>query len=128
MKWTCGFTWVIGLLLLSCTVSKDSLNESLNNLAKTDLDDIVLEIRDSGADSIISENPEYKIVDFKFFKGDSGRAYKAYACVHFFYLSSLNLHQIRKYRFNSVANFWDRYDIKLKHSYPAKDPIIDNLD
>ncbi|MBF0431703.1 MAG: hypothetical protein HQK83_10515 [Fibrobacteria bacterium] len=108
------------LLLLGCSPSADRITNQLNKLASSDLSDILNDMRDRNIDSVLSSEPSFVIHDFRLFKGDTARMFMAYAEVRFFYLKSIKLMQVRKYRYNTLAGIWERYDIKLKHQFPGK--------
>jgi hypothetical protein len=110
-----GAFWII--LLFACSSSPESLRQKIKELAASDLNDIQAELRENGCDSALSSNPYFEIKEFKIFTGDTGRVYKAYTKVDFYYLKSLKLYQTRKYRYRTDIGIWDRYDIKLKHLY-----------
>jgi hypothetical protein len=57
--------------------------------------------------------------EYQEFKGDTARVFQAYASLAFFYLDpSLDLCQIRKYRYNRSARVWERFDVVLEHIPP----------
>ncbi len=93
----------------------------LNEMAKKDLEDIMLDLSERGLDSVAAKEPYFKIAEVQFFSGDSARMFAGIAEVHYFYLNRNQFYQKRKYRYRSTSNFWDRYDIKLKHYFPPKD-------
>ncbi|MFC1585650.1 hypothetical protein ACFL5V_08900 [Fibrobacterota bacterium] len=93
------------------------MKKELEVLSRADLADILSELKERGVDSVCSEEPHFEIVEFEVFQGDTGRVFKAYAKVNFYYLKKLKLYQSRKYRYNTTVKVWDRFDIKLKHLY-----------
>ena len=92
----------------------------MEKLAETDLKDILTELRAKDCDSLISPNPYYEIDEFQVFTGDTARVFGAYAQINFYYLKSLKLYQMRKYRYKTVVGVWDRYDIKLKFLFSTE--------
>ena len=118
-----GFGWLF--LFLCCSPSNESLQKTLEKQADSDLKDILEEMKQNGIDSLKSDNPYFEIAGFTVFHGDTARRYRAHAVVHFYYLKSIKLYQIRKFRYQMSGSFWDRYDIKLKHLY--KKINIDSL-
>ena len=118
MRPACFFIGVCGLFCIwACSSSPEGLRRKIEELAGSDLEDIIAEHGERGLDSLLSGNPCFEVVEFKIFQGDTARVFRAYARVNFYYLKSLRLYQTRKYRYNTTVKVWDRYDIKLKHSY-----------
>ena len=64
--------------------------------------------------------PYYKVDEYQEFHGDTAIVYQAKATLVFFYLDpSLDLCQMRKYRYKTTSGIWDRYEVKLIH-FPKK--------
>ena len=120
MKPACVYVGVYWLFCLwACSASPEVLRRKMEKLAASDLEDILAEHRERGLDSLLSGEPYFEIAEFKTFKGDTARVFRAYAKVNFYYLESLKFFQVRKYRYNAAVKLWDRYDIKLKHLYSS---------
>ncbi|HLP40667.1 MAG TPA: hypothetical protein VK465_04095 [Fibrobacteria bacterium] len=105
--------WV--LLLAGCTSSPETLRAKLDEIAKSDLEDILRDLPPKAKGAVLAK-PYYVVDEFKEFKGDTARVFQAYAQLVFFYLDpSLDLCQIRKYRYKTTSRIWDRYRVELKH-------------
>lgn len=104
-----------GLLWTGCTSSPETLNAKLDEIGKSDLQDILNDLPPQAKSAILAK-PHYVINELKEFKGDTAIVFQAYASLVFFYLDpSLDLCQIRKYRYKTSSRIWDRYEVKLKH-------------
>jgi hypothetical protein len=118
--------WVVGSLLLAvcclfagCGSSTDTMQRKLDKIANEDLQDIIAEIPEK-ARSVALAKPYFKVDKYKEFRGDTAIVYQAMATVVFFYLDpSLDLCQVRQYRYKTSSGIWDRYDVKLMH-FPKK--------
>jgi hypothetical protein len=110
---------------LACMASTVELKQALDVTAKEDLKIILEDIPPPARPSLLPD-PHYVIDEYEEFRGDTALVYQARAKLVFFYLnSSLNLCQIRKYRFKRSANAWERYEVELKHT-PQK--YLDTLE
>lgn len=104
-----------GLLWTGCTSSPETLNLKLDEIGKSDLQDILNDLPPQAKSAVLAK-PRFVIDEFKEFKGDTARVFQAYASLVFLYLDpSLDLCQVRKYRYKTSSRIWDRYEVKLKH-------------
>lgn len=103
----------------SCTSSPETLKAKLDEIARSDLQDILNDLPPKAKSAILAK-PYYVVDEFKEFQGDTAIVFQAYASLVFFYLDpSLDLCQVRKYRYKTSSRIWDRYEVKLKH-FPRK--------
>lgn len=106
-------------LMTGCGSSTETMQRKLEKIAGEDLNDILSEVPET-AKGVVLAKPYYKVDEFVEFHGDTAIVYQAKATLVFFYLDpSLNLCQIRKYRYKTTSGIWDRYDVKLIH-FPKK--------
>ena len=106
-------------LMTGCGSSTETMQRKLEKIAGEDLKDILAEVPDK-AKGVVLAKPYYKVDEFVEFHGDTAIVYQAKATLVFFYLDpSINLCQVRKYRFKRSMGTWDRYDVKLMH-FPKK--------
>jgi hypothetical protein len=109
----------VACLVTGCGSSTETMQRKLEKIAGEDLKDILAEVPDK-AKGVVLAKPYYKVDDFVEFHGDTAIVYQANATVVFFYLDpSLDLCQIRKYRYKTTSGIWDRYEVKLIH-FPKK--------
>jgi hypothetical protein len=95
------------------------MQRKLEQIANEDLQDIAKEIPDK-AKGVALSKPYFKVDEYQEFHGDTAIVYQAKATLVFFYLDpSLDLCQVRKYRYKTTSGIWDRYDVKLMH-FPKK--------
>ena len=110
---------VLAALLAGCGSSTDTMQRKLDAIATQDLQDIMKEIPEKAKGSVLAK-PYYKIDEYQEFHGDTAIVYQAKATLVYFYLDpSLDLCQVRKYRFKTSSAIWDRYEVKLMH-FPKK--------
>lgn len=106
-------------LMTGCGSSTETMQRKLEKIAGEDLKDILAEVPDK-AKGVVLAKPYYKVDEFVEFHGDTAIVYQARATLVFFYLDpSLDLCQIRKYRYKTTSGIWDRYEVKLIH-FPKK--------
>ena len=115
--------WVAAILtaasLQGCGSSTNTMQKKLDAIAVEDMQDIIKEIPDKAKGSILSK-PYYKVDEYQEFHGDTAIVYQAKAVLVYFYLDpSLDLCQVRKYRYKTSSGIWDRYEVKLTH-FPKK--------
>jgi hypothetical protein len=109
----------LACLMTGCGSSTDTMQRKLDKIAGEDLKDILMDIPDK-AKGVVLAKPYYKVDEFLEFHGDTAIVYQAKATLVFFYLDpSLDLCQIRKYRYKTTSGIWDRYEVKLVH-FPKK--------
>jgi hypothetical protein len=107
------------LLLAGCGSSTDTMQKKLDAIAAQDMEDILKEIPPSAKAAVLAK-PYYKVEDYQEFHGDTAIVFQAKATLVYFYLDpSLDLCQVRKYRYKTSSAFWDRYEVKLMH-FPEK--------
>jgi hypothetical protein len=95
------------------------MQSRLEKISQSDLQDIIAEIPPQAKQAKLAR-PIYKIDSYQEFHGDTAIAFQAMATVYFFYLDpSLDLCQMRKYRYKRTSGMWDRYEVKLVH-FPTK--------
>ena len=102
-------------LLFGCTSSPGTLATKLDEIGKADLKDILNDLPPKAKSAVLAK-PYFVVEQFTEFKGDTAIVFQAAATLIFFYLDpSLDLCQVRKYRYKTSAKVWDRYDVELKH-------------
>lgn len=107
------------LLLGGCLSSSETLQEKLEEIGKSDLQDILNDLPPKAKGAVLAK-PYFKVDEFREFPRDSAIVYQGYAKLIFFYLDpDLDLCQVRKYRYKTSSRIWDRYEVKLIH-VPAK--------
>jgi hypothetical protein len=106
-------------VMAGCASSTGTMQKKLEKIGESDLQDIIAEIPPQAKASKLAR-PYFKIDEYKEFHGDTAVVFQAMATVYFFYLDpSLDLCQMRKYRYKRTAGMWDRYEVKLVH-FPSK--------
>jgi hypothetical protein len=107
---------LLGMLPWSgCSSSPETMKTKLDEIAKEDLQGIVAELPAKAKAEMLAK-PYYAVDEYQEFHGDTAIVFQAYASLVFFYLDpTLDLCQIRKYRYKRSSRIWDRYDVKLKH-------------
>jgi hypothetical protein len=91
------------------------MKEALDEAAKEDLK-IILADLPASAQGVKLFRPYYVVDEYEEFHGDTALVYQGRAKLVFFYLdSSIDLCQIRKYRFKRSNRSWERYENELKH-------------
>jgi hypothetical protein len=107
------------LLLGGCLSSSETLREKLEEIGKSDLEDILKDLPPKAKGAVLAK-PYFKVDEFREFPRDSAIVFQAYAKLVFFYLDpDLDLCQVRKYRYKTSSRIWDRYEVKLVH-VPSK--------
>lgn len=102
-----------------CGSSTETMQKKLEKIGAADLQDIVSEIPPQARQAKLAR-PFFKIDSYQEFHGDTAIAFQAMATMYFFYLDpSLDLCQMRKYRYKRTAGMWDRYEVKLVH-FPSQ--------
>ncbi len=105
------------LLWFGCTTSHETLQAKLNEIGNSDLRDILGELSPQARAGAMLANPRFVVDEYQEFHGDTAIVFQAYASLVFLYLDpSLNLCQVRKYRYRTASRTWDRYYVKLKHT------------
>ncbi len=113
------FLLLFSMLLAGCGSSTDTMQRKLDKIAGEDLQDIIKDVPEK-ARSMALAKPYYKVDEYLEFHGDTAIVYQAKATLVFFYLDpSLDLCQVRQYRYKTTSGIWDRYDVKLMH-FPKK--------
>ncbi len=109
----------LALALAGCGSSTESMQKKLERIGAEDMQDIIAEIPQKARSSMLGK-PYVKVDSYQEFHGDSAIVFQAMATLVFFYLDpSLDLCQVRKYRYRTTAGMWDRYQVDLVH-FPAK--------
>ncbi len=109
----------LGLFLGACGSPPQEMKQKLQEIGRADMDVIVQGLSDTARREALLDKPYFLVDEYKEFKGDTARVYQAYAVLAFFYLDpSLDLCQIRKYRYNRSARVWERFDVVLEHLPP----------
>ena len=108
---------------MGCAPDKEKLRNDLKALAESDLQDILIDLKNRGIDSLQAPSPKFVIDTLIAFKGDTARKFAGLATVKYYYLKELHFHQVRKYRYLITAAFWERFEIKLKHSISGQDSL-----
>jgi hypothetical protein len=115
-----GFV-LAGIALIAwsgCGSSTETMQKKLEKIGAGDLQDIISEIPPQARQAKLAR-PYFKIDSYQEFHGDTAIVFQAMATVYFYYLDpSLDLCQMRKYRYKRTAGMWDRYEVKLVH-FPA---------
>ncbi len=108
---------LIGLAfsLSGCGSSPERLKTQLEEIAASDLRDILAELEGKKISHLALPNPYFVVDEYQEFTGDTARVFQAYASVYFMYLDSIRLCQNRKYRYRTTSRIWDRYEISLIH-------------
>jgi hypothetical protein len=107
------------LFWAGCGSSTGTMQSRLEKIGQSDLQDIISDIPPKARQAKLAK-PYFKIESYQEFHGDTAIAFQAMATVYFFYLDpSLDLCQMRKYRYKTTAGMWDRYEVKLVH-FPTK--------
>jgi hypothetical protein len=108
------------LLIVLCLVaagcsgeSEQFIEEKFRFILDDDLKAIVAEIKEKDSTALLSK-PYYRIESYEHFK--QGRMFSHKAVVHFFYLKSIQMIQIRKYRYSPTMGQWQRYYKKLDYN------------
>ncbi len=105
---------LLGLMLLGCSGMNKTIAESFRDIAEEDLSVVVEEIRTSSPASLLKK-PYYRIVEYSVHK--ESRLFTHKAVVEFFYLDSIMVKQIRKYRYQPSTRLWDRYHKKIHYVF-----------
>ena len=106
---------LLALLAAGCTSSPETLRQKLEAIGKSDLQDILNDLPPKAKGAILPK-PYFVVDTLKEFQGYTAIVYQAYAQLVFFYLDpSLDLCQVRKYRYKTSTRVWDRYKVELKH-------------
>lgn len=112
---TAGLGLLAALFWPGCSSSPETMKAKLDQIAKEDLQGIMAEIPDKARHSVLAR-PYYVIDQYQEFHGDTAIVFQAMTTVVYFYLDpSLDLCQVRKYRYKRSDAMWDRYDVELKH-------------
>ncbi len=113
MRW---FLVTALLLLASCGSPPREMKSKLQEIGQADLDVILGELSDPAKREALLPNPHFVVDEYQEFHGDTAQVFQAYASLVFFYLDpSLDLCQVRKYRYLRSARLWERYDVVLRH-------------
>lgn len=122
MGW-CRKAWktaALALLLVGCGSPPQEMQKKLREIGQSDLEVILKDLPERARREVQLPQPYFVVDEYKEFKGDTAMVFQAYAALAFFYLDpSLDLCQVRKYRYRRSARVWERYDVVLRH-FPPK--------
>ena len=105
------------LFWCGCMTSHETLKSKLDEIGNSDLHDILGELSPQAKAGAMLANPRFVVDEYQEFHGDTAIVFQPYASLVFLYLDpSLNLCQVRKYRYRTASRMWDRYYVKLKHT------------
>ena len=114
------FVFSFWIFLQACGSPPKEMERKLQEIGTSDLDFIVSELSERTRHEAALAKPSFVVDKYEEFKGDSARVFQAYAVLVFFYLDpSLDLCQVRKYRYNRSARVWERFEVTLEH-FPPK--------
>jgi hypothetical protein len=123
--------WTLGILLGACGSPPQEMQRKLQDIGRADMDVIVHDLSPTARQQALLSKPYFVVDEYQEFKGDTARMFQAYASLVFFYLEpSLDLCQVRKYRYNRSARLWERFDVVLEHippKYAAGTPLGDSI-
>ncbi len=106
--------------LLACGAPSDVIQKELQDIGKADLEVIVKSLPEMAQREALLPKPYFVVDTLAIYHGDSSLVFQAYAKLVFFYLDpSLDLCQVRKYRYRRSARVWERFDVVLRH-IPSK--------
>ena len=116
IRWYLSLT----LLLVACGSPPKEMRSKLQEIGQSDLDVITGELSEQARREAMLPKPFFIVDEYQEFHGDTARVFQAYASLVFFYLDpSMDLCQVRKYRYLRSARLWERYDVVLRH-IPSK--------
>jgi hypothetical protein len=113
-----GLRWVTFLVLLfaACGSPPKEIQKKLQEIGRLDLDVILGDLPEKARREAMLPKPYFVVDEYQEFQGDTARVFQAYASLVFFYLDpSLDLCQVRKYRYRRSARLWERFDVMLRH-------------
>ncbi|NLO23603.1 MAG: hypothetical protein GX116_04640 [Fibrobacter sp.] len=100
----------IVFFFLSCSEPTERIQSKLHPFLQEDLKFMVAEVLSAkGTKEDLLDTPYYSIQEFRQFEGAKAEIYAAYAEVDFYIYKKINLHQKRKYRYDTHYRRWDRY-------------------
>lgn len=109
----------MGGLLVACGSPPREMQKKLQEMGRADLDVILKDLPEKARHEALLSNPRFVVDEYQEFQGDTARVFQAYAALAFFYLDpSLDLCQIRKYRYRRSARVWERFEVVLQHVPP----------
>ena len=114
-------SWIAFLVLLfaACGSPPKEIQKKLQEIGRLDLDVILADLPEKARREALLSKPYFVVDEYQEFKGDTARVFQAYASLVFFYLDpSLDLCQVRKYRYRRSARLWERFDVMLRHIPP----------
>ena len=116
-----GFLFLSASLLFeACGSPPKEMRNKLQDIGRADLDFIVGELSEKTRHEAVLAKPYFLVDEYQEYQGDSARVFQAYASLIFFYVDpSLDLCQVRKYRYNRSARVWERFEVVLEH-FPPK--------
>lgn len=115
LRW---FTFLV-LLFAACGSPPKEIQKKLQEIGRLDLDVILADLPEKAHREAMLPKPYFVVDEYQEFQGDTARVFQAYASLVFFYLDpSLDLCQVRKYRYRRSARLWERFDVMLRHIPP----------
>jgi hypothetical protein len=105
------------LLVVSCGGVERRISSGLRQMVEEDLEVISGEIRERSPSALL-ERPYYRITEYSVHP--ESRLYTHKAVVDFFYMDSIFVKQVRKYRYQPSTRIWDRYDKKIRYIMDGK--------
>ena len=92
------------------------MQKKLQEIGQSDLEVILRDLPEKARREALLPKPYFLVDEYREFQGDTARMFQAYASLVFFYLDpSLDLCQVRKYRYRRSARLWERFDVVLRH-------------
>jgi hypothetical protein len=96
------FAFVGSVLLCGCGESDEFIKKKLDVVLKSDLDTITAGVQKSS----LLDTPYYTIVSYKSYKEGM---YSKLAVADFYFLKNIKAKIVRKYRYLTTMQVWDRY-------------------
>jgi hypothetical protein len=97
------------IFLLGCSDPPYLVHERLETLLQDDLRYTVADIQKHSGKEAVLDTPYFVIRDLRQFHGDTANLYSYYADVDFYYFKNVKMAQKRKYRYDALRHYWDRY-------------------
>ncbi|MBL8026548.1 MAG: hypothetical protein JNL74_09060 [Fibrobacteres bacterium] len=102
---------------LSCTGTQKRIGDGFRTIAEIDMAVIVKEISDKSPSSLLAR-PYYRVVEYQEFP--ESRVFTHKAVVEYYYMDSILIKQVRKYRYQPSSRVWDRYDKQIRFILDSK--------
>jgi len=108
---------LILLFILSCTGTQKRIGDGFRTMAEEDMAVIAKEIYDKSPSSLLAR-PYYRVVEYSEFP--ESRVFTHKAVVEYYYMGSILIKQVRKYRYQPSSRVWDRYDKQIRFILDSK--------